>query len=255
MTTLSLQDLRFGYGERRLIDGLDLDFPAAGLTALVGPNGAGKSTCLKLAAGLLEPATGHVSLDGVHLSTLSPRERARRIGYLPPDGRSAWPMTVEAVVALGRVPWRKPLRQLSPEDQTAIEAAMEQTGVAALADRRVDSLSSGEQARVLIARTLAGEGDVLVLDEPTAALDIHHQLVVMDMLKQAATSGRHVLLAVHALDLAARYADRVIVLANGKVRADGPPGQALSEAVVSEVFGIRAPGGIQPTPLRELAPD
>ena len=249
MSALTLTGLCFGYGERRLIDGLDLAFPEPGLTALVGPNGAGKSTCLKLAAGLLQPTRGAVLLDGQDLAGLSSRDRARRIGYLPPDGRSAWPMTVEAVVALGRAPWRKPLRQLSETDQSAIDEAMRQTQVLELAGRRVDTLSSGEQARVLIARALAGQGSVLILDEPTAALDIRHQLAVMEILAEAACQGRHVLVAVHALDLAARYADRVIVMQSGQVRADGPPAEALSEAIVQDVFGIRAPGGIRPTPL------
>lgn len=249
MTGLILSGLSFGYGERRLLDGLDLSFSDPGLTAIVGPNGAGKSTCLRLAAGLLQPDSGSVCLNGQALSDLSPRDRARRTGYLPPDGRSAWPMSAGAVVALGRAPWRKPLRQLSDDDRAAINDAMRQTDTLALAERRFDTLSSGEQARVLIARALAGQGEVLILDEPTAALDIRHQLGVMDILSGAAQAGRHVLVAVHALDLAARFADRVIVMQSGQVRADGPPGTALSEDVVRDVFGIRAPGGIRPTPL------
>ena len=158
-------------------------------------------------------------------------------------------MSAGAVVALGRAPWRKPLRQLSDADRAAIDDAMRQTDTLSLAERRFDTLSSGEQARVLIARALAGQGEVLILDDPTAALDIRHQLGVMDILSGAAEAGRHVLVAVHALDLAARFADRVIVMQSGQVRADGPPGEALSEAIVRDVFGIRAPGGIRPTPL------
>lgn len=249
MTGLVLSGLQFGYGDRRLIDGLDLAFPEPGLTALVGPNGAGKSTCLQLAAGLLTPVRGQVVLNGDRLADLSPRVRARKIGYLPPDGRSAWPMVVEAVVALGRAPWRKPLRQLSEADQAAVDEAMRLTQTRHLSGRRLDTLSSGEMARVLIARALAGQGDVLILDEPTAALDIRHQLGVMEILADAARQGRHVLVAIHTLELAARYADRVVVLEAGRVRADGPPQAALSEDLVREVFGIRAPGGVRPTPL------
>ena len=197
MTGLILSGLSFGYGERRLLDGLDLSFSDPGLTAIVGPNGAGKSTCLRLAAGLLQPDSGSVCLNGQALSDLSPRDRARRTGYLPPDGRSAWPMSAGAVVALGRAPWRKPLRQLSDDDRAAINDAMRQTDTLALAERRFDTLSSGEQARVLIARALAGQGEVLILDEPTAALDIRHQLGVMDILSGAAQAGRHVLSLIH----------------------------------------------------------
>ena len=174
------------------------------------------------------------------------------IGYLAPDGRSAWPMTVRNLVALGRAPWRQPLRALGADDHAAIDRAMEQTGIADLAGRRFDTLSSGERARALIARTLAGHAPLLVLDEPTAALDIRHQLGVMEILREAAKAGTQVVVAVHALDLAARFADRVLVMKRGAVLADGPAETALSEAVVSEAFDVRAPGGIVPTRLVPL---
>lgn len=250
MTGLVFDRVEFGYDDRMLLDGLHLSLEGPGLTALVGPNGAGKSTLLKLAAGLIAPARGEVRLDGRPLAALSDRERARAVGYLAPDGRSAWPMAARSVVALGRAPWLKPLRRLSTEDDAAIDAAMAQTAVADLAGRRFDTLSSGERARVLIARTLAGHAPLLVLDEPTAALDVRHQLGVMDILREAVAGGAQVLVAVHALDLAARYADRVLVLDRGRIAADGPPAEALSESVVRDVFGVRAPGGIAATPLR-----
>jgi iron complex transport system ATP-binding protein len=253
MSDLVFEDVGFGYGDRRLIDGLDLALEGSGLTALVGPNGAGKSTLLKLAAGLLPPDAGTVRLHGRALAGMPARARARAVGYLAPDGRSAWPMTVRSVVALGRAPWLKPLRRLSDADEEAIAAAMDRTGVKALAGRRFDTLSSGECARVLIARTLAGRAPLLVLDEPTAALDVRHQLGVMEILREAVAAGAQVLVAVHALDLAARYADRVLVLDGGRLAADGPPGAALSEDVVRDVFGVHAPGGIVATGLRAVA--
>ena len=254
MSGLVFRRAGFGYGDRLLIDGLSLAMPGPGLTALVGPNGAGKSTMLKLAAGLLAPARGRVELDGESLSAMPPRQRARAVGYLPPDGRSAWPMSVRNIVALGRAPWLKPLRRMGDADMAAITRAMEMTSVTMLADRRFDTLSSGERARVLIARTLAGEAPLLVLDEPTAALDVRHQLGVMAILKDVAGSGAQVLVAVHALELAARYADRILVIDRGHVAADGAPEEALSETVVERVFGVRAPGGVVPTLLQPSKP-
>ena len=249
MTQLCFDRVDFGYGDRLLLHRIGLSFEGAGITAVVGPNGAGKSTLLKLAAGLLVPQSGRVTLDGRVLSALTDRERAREVGYLAPDGRAAWPMTVRNLVALGRAPWRKPLRDLSPTDRDAVDAAMAQTGVADLADRRFDTLSSGERARTLIARTLAGQARLMVLDEPTAALDVRHQLGVMEMLRQAAGTGTQVVVAVHAHDLAARFADRVVVVDRGGIVADGPPDAALSENVVRRVFGVHAPGGVAATPL------
>jgi len=253
MSRLDFHHVDFGYGDRLLLRRTSLSFEGGGIAALVGPNGAGKSTLLKLAAGLLQPANGSVALNGRPLADLPLRERARMIGYLAPDGRSAWPMTVRNLVALGRAPWRQPLRALGADDRAAIEQAMEQTGIADLAGRRFDTLSSGERARALIARTLAGRAPLLVLDEPTAALDIRHQLGVMEILREAAKTGVQVIVAVHALDLAARFADRVLVMKRGAILADGPADAALSEAVVSEAFDVRAPGGIVPTRLAPLA--
>ena len=249
MSELSFERVDFGYDDRMLLRRASLDFAGSGLTALVGPNGAGKSTLLKLAGGLLNPVSGRVVLDGRSLSDMPDRERARAIGYLAPDGRSAWPMTVRNLVALGRAPWRKPLRDLGEADMIAVDRAMTQTGMSDMADRRFDTLSSGERARTLIARTLAGGAPLMVLDEPTAALDVKHQLGVMGILQQAAASGTQVIVAVHALDMAARFADRVLVMKHGEILADGPPAEALAEDVVRDVFGVRAPGGIAPTPL------
>lgn len=249
MTALTFNRVDFGYGDRLLVRRATLRFEDAGITAVVGPNGAGKSTLLKLAAGLIAPVSGSIKLDGRALADLPVRDRARRIGYLAPDGRSAWPMTVRNLVALGRAPWRKPLRDLSGKDLAAIEDAMRQTGVTDLADRPFNTLSSGERARALIARVLAGHASVLVLDEPTAALDVKHQLGVMEILRQCAADGARILVAVHALDLAARYADRVLVLRHGDILADGDPGRALTESVVRDAFGVHAPGGVAPTRL------
>lgn len=247
---LNLTSVGFGYHGRPALS--EIVFEAAGgeLIALVGPNGAGKSSLLRLCAGLLEPATGRVELEGTALHDLAAQQRARRIAYLPPDGNSAWPMPVRRIVALGRVPHLKPLRRLTREDEVAIDLALAKAGVSDLAARPFDQLSSGERARVLLARALATQADLILLDEPTAALDPRHQLGVMEILRAEAGRGALVIVAAHALDLVARYADRALLMQSGRIVADAPPGQSLSEGRIAEVFGVVAPGGIAPTPLR-----
>lgn len=247
---LHLSGVGFGYHGRPALS--EIGFEAAGgeLIALVGPNGAGKSSLLRLCAGLLEPGIGLVALDGAALSGLPAQQRARRIAYLPPDGVSAWPMPVRRIVALGRVPHLKPLRRLSAEDEAAVDLALARAGITDLADRPFDQLSSGERARTLLARALATQADLILLDEPTAALDPRHQIGVMEILRAEAGRGALVIVAAHALDLVARYADRVLLMQDGRIVADAPPAESLSQECIAEVFGVVAPGGIAPTPLR-----
>lgn len=247
---LHLSSVDFAYRGRTALSQIGFDAAGGELIALVGPNGAGKSSLLRLCAGLLAPGSGEVALDGAALGALAPQIRARRIAYLPPDGASAWPMPVRRIVALGRVPHLKPLRQLTPADEAAIDRALDKAGIADLAARPFDQLSSGERARALLARALATEADLILLDEPTAALDPRHQLGVMEILRAEAGRGALVIVAAHALDLVARYADRAILMQDGRIIADAPPAQSLSEARIAEVFGVVASGGIGPTPLR-----
>jgi iron complex transport system ATP-binding protein len=247
---LQLSSVGFGYHGRPALSEIGFEATGGELIALVGPNGAGKSSLLRLCAGLLQPATGKVELDAAALHGLPAQQRAQRIAYLPPDGASAWPMPVRRIVALGRVPHLKPLRRLTGEDEAAIDKALARAGIVDLAARPFDQLSSGERARVLLARALATQADLILLDEPTAALDPRHQLGVMEILRAEASQGALVIVAAHALDLVARYADRAILMQDGRIIADGPPSLSLSEALIAEVFGVVAPGGITPTPLR-----
>lgn len=252
MTQLSLNQAECRYGDHVALHASTLVFDSGQVIALAGPNGAGKSSLLKLCAGLAAAGAGSVELDGHDLAGLAPAERARRLAYLPADARAAWPMTARRIVALGRAPHLKPLRSLSRKDETAIENALAATRTTKLAGRAFDTLSSGERARILLARVLATGADVLILDEPTAALDPRHQLAVMEIARSAAKAGRLVLIAAHALDLIAGYADRVLLIAEGRVVADGPPAESLSEHTVRQVFGVAAPGGIQATPLAAI---
>ncbi len=208
------------------------------LTALLGPNGAGKTTLLRAIAGLV-PSTGRMRLAGADTAALSLPERARRIAYLPQGHVAHWPLPVRDIVALGRYAAgaRDPAR-LAAADRAIVEAAMERTDCLRFADRDVQTLSGGERARVMLARVLAADAPVILADEPTAALDPRHQLSVMRLLQAEARRGAMVVAVTHDITLAARFADRVILLAAGSLAADAPPAQALDDARMAAVYGV-----------------
>lgn len=222
-----------------IVKDASLTLRAGRFTALVGPNGAGKTTLVRALAGVL-PAEGEIGLGGRPLSDLSPRERAKRIAYLPQGNTFHWPMPVEQIVALGRYPHGDPFSPSTEADRRAVAHALAVTGAQELAHRPVTHLSGGEKARVALARALATEAHILLADEPTMSLDPRHQLVVMELLRDQAHRGGAVLAVVHDLALAARYADRVIVMQNGQISADDNPQEALSEERIASIFGIEA---------------
>ncbi|MCP5397259.1 MAG: ABC transporter ATP-binding protein [Sphingomonadaceae bacterium] len=203
------------------------------ITAICGPNGAGKSSLLSCLAALLVPDAGVVELDGAPLAAMPPRLRAQKIGYLPQQGEVAWDVAVRSLVALGRLPH-------GDDGAEAIERALNALDLQALADRPVSRLSGGEKARALLARVLAGEPAWILADEPLAALDLAHQLKLLAHLRHAAEGGAGVVLVLHDLALAMNHADRVLVLDNGAVAADGAPEEALSAEVIQRVWGVSA---------------
>jgi iron complex transport system ATP-binding protein len=235
-TVLEATDLTVRLGAHVIVERASLTLRRGEVVALVGPNGAGKTTLIRALAGLL-PADGRLSLQGRPFSSYAPRERARAIAYLPQGHVFHWPVPVASVVALGRYPHADEFSSPSPADQAAVARALAATGTEAMADRAITTLSGGERARVALARALATEAPVLLADEPMASLDPRHQLVVMDLLRRGAQHGA-VLAVVHDLLLAARFADRVMVMDRGRIVADAPPADALSPARVSEVFGV-----------------
>jgi iron complex transport system ATP-binding protein len=227
--TLAGRDLRLA---GRLSD-VSVRLEPDGITAICGPNGAGKSSLLQCLAGLLSPDRGAVTLGSSNLASLHPRTRAQAIGYLPQDAEVAWDVAVRSLVALGRLPHRD-------RGAAQVNAAMTALDLHRLGDRPMSHLSGGERARALLARVLAGGPEWILTDEPLAALDLAHQLALLKHLRRAAEDGAGVVLVLHDLALAMNHADRVIVLDKGTKAADGAPEEALSAAVIEQVWRVPA---------------
>lgn len=244
---LILNQLSVALGRCPVLDGVDAAFQAGRIAVVLGPNGAGKSTLLRAAAGLI-PVVGGVELDGRAVADLPPRERARAIGYLPQDHAVHWDILARDLVALGRAPHKSPFAGDCEADPLAIDRALAATDTTDLAERRVLTLSGGERARVLLARVLAGEPEWLLADEPLASLDPAHQLDLLDRLRGAADAGMGVVLILHDLAQAARVADDVLVLANGRVAA-----RDLTSETIARVFGVKVEhAGALPVPVARI---
>jgi len=237
---LTARDLNVRLGNRVVLKDVSLALSPGHLVALVGPNGAGKTTLLRALAGLI-PSEGAIEIGGKALSSLPLRERAKRFGYLPQGHVVHWPLPARDIVALGRYPHgaTDPAR-LTPKDMEAVQRAMQAVDVIGFSDRRVTELSGGERSRVALARALAVEAPVILADEPTASLDPRHQIDVMKNLRATADKGVLVIVVTHDLGLAARFADHVLVLQDGRLVSQGAPSEALSEQVMAEVFRISA---------------
>jgi iron complex transport system ATP-binding protein len=239
--TLRADNLSAGYDGADVISGLDLEIPPGRVTAIVGANGCGKSTLLRALARLLRPRTGAVLLDGRAISALPSRQVAQRLGLLPQSPVAPEGLTVEDLVARGRHPHQGLFRQWSTADEAAVQEALRTTGTAGLRDRPLDALSGGQRQRAWIAMALAQQTELLLLDEPTTFLDLAHQLDVLDLLDGlVAERGRTVVMVLHDLNQACRYADLLVALRDGRVHTAGPPGEVVDAAFVQEVFGLEA---------------
>lgn len=238
MVTLSIEALRVDLGGRTILHGIDAEIRSGRLVGVIGPNGAGKSTIARAIAGLLRTSSGRITLDRTNVRALPPAALGRRLAYLPQGQTVHWPLAVERLVALGRLPHLAPFSRITAEDREAIERAMARADVLALRDRPVTELSGGERARALVARALAVEAAALVVDEPLAALDPGHQLQMMELLRDEAKAGRLVVAVLHDLAMAARFCDRLLLIHEGRLVADGVPSAVLTADNLRDCYGI-----------------
>jgi len=235
-------------GGRHVVREVSAALTPGRLVGVLGPNGAGKSTLVRALLGLV-PHHGNVTIDGIARTAMSRAAIAQAVAYLPQGQVLHWPLTVARLVALGRLPHLAPFSRLADSDHAAIDHAMARAGVTSLADRLATELSGGERARVLLARALAVEAPALIADEPLASLDPAHQIEGMELLRAEADAGRLVVAVLHDLTLAARFCDRVLVMAEGALVADGAPRHVLTAELLARVYGITAYFGEGATPM------
>ncbi|ELZ38965.1 ATP-binding cassette domain-containing protein [Halorubrum tebenquichense] len=244
---LSLSDVAVSFGDVDVVSGVDLRVEAGSLVGLVGPNGAGKTTVLRAATGAVEPDAGTVRIGGDPAASLSAREVGRRVASVPQATNLAFDFRVRHVVEMGRTPHLGRFDAHGVEDDAAVNAAMAAADVERFADRSITEVSGGERQRVLLARALAQAAPLLLLDEPTASLDVNHAVETLELVRSFVDEGaRGAIAAIHDLDAAARYCDEVVVLANGGVQAAGPPESVLSASAVGAAFDAEAFVGRNP---------
>ncbi len=237
MLSLEISQVDFSYFNRLVLHNIDLSVEGGEMVGLLGPNGSGKTTLLKLASGILKPAQGEIRLNGDNLSSLSRKSIAHNVAAVPQQFHIPFAFTTGEVVMLGRTPFLKALAEESEADRRLVSNALELVGISELAERRFDELSGGERQKVILAMALAQQPKLLLLDEPTVHLDIAHQMEILELVRGLnARQGLTVIAAMHDLNLAALYFDRLVLLKEGRVWADGAPNQVLTEDRISEVF-------------------
>lgn len=237
--TFRVEKIGMSIGESEILSDVSLEFPAGEVVALVGHNGSGKSSLLKLLARQATPSTGSISYGGQDLRHYDDRAFARSVAYLPQDVNSGSDMTIRELVACGRYPWHGALGRFSKTDQEKVDEALRATHIERFADRFVGTLSGGERQRAWIAMLVAQDARCLLLDEPTAALDVAHQIEVLSLVRRLAhEGGRSVIIVLHDINMAARFCDRIHALKGGRVVASGAPAQVLSAKTLHDIYGI-----------------
>ncbi|MEV8369131.1 ABC transporter ATP-binding protein [Microbacterium sp. NPDC064584] len=250
---LSAESLSLAYGDRVIVDGLDLTIPSGAITAIVGANGCGKSTLLRALARLISPRSGQVILDGKALHGRPTKEIARTLGLLPQSPVAPEGIAVADLVGRGRHPHQRMLARSTAHDYDVVARSLAATGITEFADRSVDELSGGQRQRVWIAMALAQETDILLLDEPTTFLDLTHQIEVLDLLTDLnREQGTTIVMVLHDINLAARYADHLFALRDGRVVTGGRPAEVLTSELIRDVFELEAlvvPDPVSGTPM------
>ena len=243
MNAVVFEQVSVCFGRRAALDAVSARLASGCVTGIVGPNGAGKTTLLRAALGLQDISGGSIRILDKPLESWPRADLARAAAYLPQGGEARWPMTAFDVVLLGRLPHRAPFTAPDVRDLSAVAEALARCDAAAFGPRRMDELSAGERARVLFARALATGAAILLADEPAAFLDPAHQLRLMELLRDEARRGAAVAVTLHDLPLAARHCDEILVLHQGRLEADGEPGEALSDATLARVFQVARTDG------------
>lgn len=239
MNTLSAHKLTLGYGENVIIDHLDIEIPKGKITVLIGSNGSGKSTLLRSLARLLQPKSGEVILDGTQIAKMNTKEVAKKMAILPQGPATPEGLSVYQLVKLGRYPYQSFMKKWSQEDEDAVNRALNDTNLMDLKFKSVDSLSGGQRQRAWIAMTLAQETDLILLDEPTTYLDMTHQIEILDLLFELnEKDNRTIVMVLHDLNLACRYADHIVAIKDKKVFAEGAPEDIITGQLVLDVFGM-----------------
>ena len=249
---LAAEQVRLAYGDQVVVDSLDLQLTDGSFTAIVGPNGCGKSTLLRALGRLMRPTSGQVVLDGRPIARTPTREIARVLGLLPQTPVAPEGLTVADLVARGRHPHQSWLRQWSRDDEAVVAEALSWTGMGELADRPVDALSGGQRQRAWISMALAQGTDLLLLDEPTTYLDLSHQIDVLELVARLHAERGRTVVVLHDLNLAARYAERLVAMRDGVVVASGSPAEVLTEELLDRVFDLEArvvPDPVTGTPM------
>ncbi|WP_462379010.1 ABC transporter ATP-binding protein [Pseudomonas sp. Marseille-QA0892] len=237
--TLAAEALSLGYPDTAIIEGLSLRIPPARVTAIVGPNGCGKSTLLAGLCRLHKPSAGSVLLNGKVISTLPSKDVARLLALLPQDAMAPDGLTVSELIRFGRQPHQSLLRQWSPEDQAIIDEALRVADLEALAERPLESMSGGQRQRAWIAMAIAQQTPLLLLDEPTSALDLGHQIEVFELIRDLAGAGKTVVMVVHDLSSACRYADHLVAMKAGRIIAEGAPSAIVTPELVEALYDVR----------------
>ncbi|MCQ4334209.1 ATP-binding cassette domain-containing protein [Natronomonas sp. F2-12] len=259
---IDIDSVHVELGDNQILQNVSLQVETGEFLALIGPNGAGKTTLLRAINGLVAPTSGTVSIDGHDISALSSKAVGRLVTTVPQETSLGFDFDVEDIVTMGRTPHRGRFSPLGAADRTAVETALERTETAQFAERPVGDLSGGERQRVLLARALAQETPVLLLDEPTASLDINHQFRTLSLARELADDDKTVVAAIHDIELAARFCDTIAVLDGGGIRALGSPSTVLTDETLEEAFGVRtvvgtnsATGGQTVTPVSDVPPN